>query len=219
MDNLALLCVYVLLIFVFLGQIVMALRTFQHIRRLRDAPHLRLIDHSETTTLAPSLCFPMVQALAHHGFERVGEAGYADGDSYPEVWYFASPDKTVLAHVSLDGARCRTTLVSWFGDEAALATSYPAWDAPVNEPDFGYHPRVTSVDDILANHRAQMADFEGRYGPPARLERMDDLLRREHLLGERFTPRRVSPNVRRLWLGIGLILGAAATLVIMRLVI
>src|SRR5574341_820463 len=86
------------------------IRVGNYLPALIIAPQIQLHDLGDHVMAAYEPLIPMVQALAHHGFRRVGEVGIGRGE-YPDYFYFASPDGTTLAKVYLDGARSHITLI------------------------------------------------------------------------------------------------------------
>ncbi|GEM_PF-2597174 len=170
-----------------------------YVRVVSAAPQLRPVDMSHLETPPPPALHPVADRLIRLGFRRVGEAGQAAPSSspdMPQIWYFTDQEGTTCAGVFAVGARVHAVIYSWFGQEAVIVTAFPAGET-INEPNFRFHVVSTGIEDAYRHHLEQLPDFKIRYGPPARLDHMAEILLLDAVYNAKFVRRRFRPAMWR----------------------
>jgi hypothetical protein len=140
------------------------------------------------------------------GFEMLGATDTAIGGGPPiRTWILTERAGTGTTWIEVGIARKPIAIfLSRAGDGRFLETSYPFGET-IDHPDVYARPIETGLEDALGGHRAELAEWTSRAGPPLVVRSLDEYREVEIELRERtggmrvaaYVERVVEPNLRR----------------------
>jgi hypothetical protein len=161
------------------------------LRIYRGAPARRPRDVSDEPKLQPPEVAAIVRQLEGAGFRRLGEARLdLERTGFSAIsWLMLDASETIQAEIVLVGEPM-TMLSSYFGDRAAVSTSYPKGER-IRDADLVWTTVKSGVAETIERHRAEVADFSRRHGRPVRISTMADYLRWDAIDRELYSVRRL----------------------------
>jgi hypothetical protein len=163
--------------------------------------------------------------LRRLGFEMIAATDTTIGGGPPiRTWVLTESSGEATTWVEVGVARTPMAIfLSRAGDGRFLETTTTSDGATIDHPNLLARPIDTSVEDALRDHRATLAEWTSRAGPPIVVRTLEDYRRVETELRERtagmriaaYLERVVEPGLRRwaICAGIGVVTFLAVVLV------